>query len=111
MTSRQKLIEKLNQMSQIQNQIEYLNDKKMKLKQDLEKMIDDQGLMGKKLNLGQRSYCYKKKTVNEGLSQKMLSDSLLKYFRDEKKSKDLMEYILNQRGKRSYYSLEIKDRT
>ena len=70
-------------------------------------MIVKNRLHDKKLSIGDRCITYRKVETNQGLSQKYLSDILIKYYRDEIKAERMMKYILDNRDKKSKYTLEI----
>lgn len=102
-----RLTKKLNELYRIQRDLDYLNNQKQMVKREVENLIVDNRLHNKKLSIGDRYIIYRKTETNQALTQKFLSDMLLRYFSDEIKAERLMKYILDNRTKKTNYNLEI----
>jgi hypothetical protein len=104
------LKDNLRKLYRIQNQIDALNEEKNILRQKLEKQIVKEKLVGKRLNLGNRTIVYEEKNTMQGLTQSFLAESLHDYYGDGDidEARRVFDFILKNRKKIRKMHLEMR---
>ena len=104
----QELTKTLKDLYRIQKKIDDLNIEKSQLKKDVEVLIIENNMEGKKFAIGDRVISYGAKTQLQGISQKFLVDTLRKYYRNnEQEAENLLQFILDNREKTTKYQLDM----
>lgn len=104
----EQLTRTLKDLYRIQKKIDDLTVEKNQLKKDVEVLIVDTRMEGKKFSVGDRTISYNQKTTTQSISQKYLADTLRKYFRDHpEKAEDILQYILDNRERTTKYQLDM----
>lgn len=102
------LTERLKDLYKIQKKIDDLTDEKNKLKKDVEDLIVEQKLEGKKFSIGDRCISYSLKTTTQSITQKYLASALDDYYRNNSREAErVLEHILNNRPKSQKYQLDM----
>ena len=104
----QELTEKLKDLYKVQKKIDELSEAKNRVKRDVEDLIVECKLEGKKFAIGDRTISYNLRTTTQGLSQKYLAETLTTYYeRDPDEADRLLRFILEGRAKTQKYQLDI----
>lgn len=104
----QELTNRLKDLYKIQKKIDDLTDEKNRLKRDVEDLIVECKLEGKKFAIGDRTISYNMKTTTQSISQKYLAAVLNEYFsQDTDTAEELLNFILDHRAKSQKYQLDI----
>lgn len=106
----QDLTECLKDLYKVQRSIDELNDKKTRLKKDVEELIVENGFEGKKFSIGDRCISYSLKTTTQPLTQRYLAASLEDYYQRQgspEEAESVLKYVLENRQRTQKYQLDM----